>query len=98
MDSIDITASAKFPIDDRKSFVAGEVSDREIEENFKSILSELKNGKLLNADIVAHLEYFHNTLGMQHKNHPNHENPFNYIENYPALTYIAPENEILESI
>jgi len=98
MESIDITASTKFPINDRKSFVTGDVSDKEIEENFKSILSEKKNGEFMDSDIVAHLEYFHNTLGMQHKNHPHHENPFNCIENYPALTYIAPMKDDLESI
>ena len=47
MESIDITASTKFPINDRKSFVTGEVSDKEIEENFKSILSEKKNGEFI---------------------------------------------------
>ena len=72
--------------------------DKEIEENFKLILSDKKNGQLLNADIVAHLEYFHNTLNAEHKNHPNHENPFKNIEHYPALTYVAPEKDALESI
>jgi hypothetical protein len=52
----------------------------------------------LNADIVAHLEYFHNTLNAEHKNHPNHENPFKNIEHYPALSYVAPEKDALESI
>ena len=50
----------------------------------------------MNANIVAHLEYFHNTLNVEHKSHPNHENPFKSIENYPALTYIAPEKDLLE--
>jgi hypothetical protein len=52
----------------------------------------------LNADIVAHLEYFHNTLNAEHKNHVNHENPFKNIENYPALTYVASDNDQLASV
>lgn len=89
---------SNFPVNGVAKFEVGKVSDEEIEENFKIVLSELKNGELLNADIVAHLEYFHNTLSFGHKNHPNHENPFNCVENYPALSYKASGKESLASI
>jgi len=38
------------------------VSDKEIEENFKMLLKQKRYGKFIDASIVAHLEYFNNTL------------------------------------
>jgi hypothetical protein len=51
----------------------------------------------LNPTVVAHLEYFHNTLNAEHASHPNHENPFKNLEEYPALTYVA-KMDVLDSI
>jgi hypothetical protein len=36
-------------------------------------------------EIVAHLEYFYNTLNIDHKNKS--ENPFDNPDDFPALTY-----------
>lgn len=88
-----MTNTQNFPVNDRQTFEDGFVTDREIEENFKSILSDFNNGKLLTANIVSHLKYFHNTLSMDHKNHPNHDDPFKNIDHYPALSYVTPEHE-----
>lgn len=52
----------------------------------------------MNPNIVAHLEYFNNTLNAEHKNHPNHENPFKHKDLYPALDYVAPDKDVLDSI
>ena len=38
--SNDCSISGKFPINERQSFIEEQVSDKEIEENFKFILSE----------------------------------------------------------
>ncbi len=93
-----VSISCCFPVNGRKSFEVGPVSDREIEENFKVVLLDRKNGQYLNPGIVAHLEYFHNTLKADHKMDENHENPFKNKGAYPALDYIADEKEDLQSI
>ena len=41
----------------------------------------------MKADIVAHLEYFYNTLNIDHKNQTC--NPFDKPEDYPAFSYRA---------
>lgn len=80
------------------SIIADDVGDKEIEQNFRLLLRQKRYGKYIDANIVAHLEYFNNTLNQQHKNDPTHENPFDNIDAYPALKYQASEAEILESI
>lgn len=75
----------RFPVTPRKSFVKEieHVTDEEIDENFKLILQKRKNGQYMSPLIVAHFEYFMNTLNMHHRN--NTENPFDYPNKYPAL-------------
>jgi succinate dehydrogenase flavin-adding protein (antitoxin of CptAB toxin-antitoxin module) len=60
-------------------------SDLQIDEKFKEILSKAANGKDLSGLIVAHLEYFMNTLNFDHKSKT--KNPFENPEEYPALMY-----------
>ena len=44
-----------------------------------------KNGAYLTAEVVAHLEYFMNTLNFGLKSKV--ENPFEHQDKYPALLY-----------
>ena len=62
-----------------------DVSDKDIENNFRMLLKHKRNGKYMHASIVAHLEYFNYTLNAEHLNDPSHENPFKNVEAYPAL-------------
>lgn len=59
--------------------------DEEIDANFKLLLQSKRNGQFFSPEIVAHFEYFMNTLNMNHKNHT--ENPFDCPQKYPALQY-----------
>lgn len=59
--------------------------DEEIDANFKLILQRKLNGQYLTPEIVAHFEYFMNTLNMGYKNQT--ENPFDFPLKYPALQY-----------
>jgi hypothetical protein len=61
------------------------VTDDEIDSNFKLILQRKQNGQYLTPEIVAHFEYFMNTLNMGYKNQT--ENPFDHPLKYPALLY-----------
>ena len=61
------------------------MDDREIDENFKIILRNRRLGTYLSPEIVAHLEYFMNTLNMGHKAET--ENPFLNPEMYQALLF-----------
>ena len=77
----------KFPVKQRESFLHEYklISDEEIDKNFKVILKNEINGKYLNTEIVANLEYFMNTLNICHK--AKTENPFDNPGNYPALLF-----------
>lgn len=71
----------------RASFVKEwkQVPDEEIDTIFKLLLQSKQNGSYLSPEIVAHYEYFMNTLNMSHKY--NTENPFEHPLKYPALQY-----------
>jgi hypothetical protein len=57
-------------------------SDECIDEEIKQLLSHTENGKLISLDIVAHMEYFYNTLECSFKT----VNPFESAHNlFPAL-------------
>lgn len=77
----------RFPTKDRESFAKEweEVPDEEIDANFQLILQRKQNGQYLTPEVVAHFEYFMNTLNMSHKNQT--ENPFDQPLKYPALQY-----------
>lgn len=88
--TINENLAKKFPVKQRKSFIKidpkeGPVQDEEIDLNFKQILSNRRNGKFLDNETVAHLEYFMNTLNMEHKSKT--ENPFENPFRYPAFLY-----------
>jgi hypothetical protein len=93
--TINENLAKKFPVKQRKSFIKLDpnedpVKDEEIDLNFKRLLSNRRNGKFLNNETVAHLEYFMNTLNMEHKTKT--ENPFENPYRYPAFLYKgAPE-------
>ena len=59
----------RFPIRNRDCFEkqAAEIGDEEIDNNFKILLQKKEHGQYLDADIVAHLEYFMNTLTFDYK-------------------------------
>lgn len=77
----------KFPVVPRDSFIdpAVKISDEEIDQNYKCILQQRRNGKFLSPKIVAHLEYFMNTLNLEYKSKT--DNPFKNPSRYPALHY-----------
>ena len=81
--------TTRFPVEDRKShandYAAGLVSDEEIDQNYKIILRSQRNGAYLSPEIVAHLEYFVNTLSMKHRR--TIVNPFEKVAKYPALLF-----------
>lgn len=59
-------------------------SDEIIDEEIKQLLSLAENGKLISLDMVAHMEYFFNTLACSFKT----VNPFecaNSASLFPAL-------------
>lgn len=77
----------RFPVYDRESYAKDweSVPDEEIDANFKVLLERRQNGQYLTPEVVAHFEYFMNTLNMSHKNQT--ENPFDAPLKYPALQY-----------
>lgn len=83
------SSKTRFPIQDRKSFekdfVAGLVTDEELDQNYKIILRDQKNGAYLSPEIVAHLEYFMNTLNLMYRSKT--VNPFEKVVKYPALLF-----------
>lgn len=78
-----------FPVQDHKSitsdYAAGLVSDEEIDQNYKIILRAEANGAYLSPEIVAHLEYFVNTLTLKHRSKI--INPFQKAYQFPALLF-----------
>ena len=72
-----------------------EISDDEIDNNVRILLSKEKNGSILHTEITSHLEYFYNTLNLNLKSKL--ENPFKNHSIYPALRYIGPTDKILDS-
>ena len=60
-----------------------EYDDEQIDTKIKNILKERRNGQYLPNDVIAHIEFFYNTLLMSHKT----ENPFANPKSYPALLY-----------
>ena len=50
------------------------MSDRMLDESFRNVLKNGRLGQILDPDIVAHLDFFHNTLNFDHKAQT--ENPF----------------------
>ena len=74
------------------------MDDKSIDDCFKKILVHKRFGQILKPDVVAHLEFFMNTLNFEHK--ANSENPFDNPEKYQAFTYINMEDDgdaIMES-
>ena len=61
------------------------MADELIDKAVKTILSKRENGKHLEPNVVAHYDYFINTLNFKYKMEA--ENPFKCPENYPALLY-----------
>ena len=49
----------------------------------RRFLRDMENGKYLSFDIVAHLEFFYNTLLLSHET----RNPFKIPRKYQALRY-----------
>ena len=84
-----VSTKKSFPIVARNNFSEdfklGNVSDEEIDQNFKMILRRRDNGTYLTAEVTAHLEYFYNTLNLGHKSKT--LNPFAKLNDYPALLF-----------
>lgn len=59
------------------------MGDEEIDASTKWLLKIRKNGQYIPVDIVAHFEYFYNTLMFSHQT----ENPFLNPPQYPALLF-----------
>ena len=59
--------------------------DAVIDQQFKMFLQVGSNGQYLKPDIVAHIEYFMNTLNMDLKGQT--ENPFEDTEKYAAFQF-----------
>lgn len=59
--------------------------DIKIDREAKVLLKQRGMGQHIPGDTIAHLEFFYNTLNMEHSN--NTENPFLHPENYPALNF-----------
>jgi len=60
--------------------------DENIDEEIKQLLSMKENGQLISVDMVAHMEYFYNTLVCSNQT----VNPFNCGKMFPALLYKGP--------
>ena len=58
-------------------------ADECIDEEIKTLLAKYENGKQLPLDMVAHFEYFYNTLDCSYKV----VNPFTLPNEYPALLF-----------
>ena len=69
------------------------VDDVLIDKCMKTFLSTSNHGRFLTPDIVAHYDYFMNTLCLSHPGR--NQNPCEEanIELFPALTYRAEEGE-----
>lgn len=77
----------RFPFKQRDSFekLAADIKDEEIDNNFKILLQKKEHGQYMDADTVAHLEYFMNTLSFDYKCQT--ENPFDNPNDFPALMF-----------
>lgn len=88
-ESDDAQTFYSFPVGKHSSFAdsykSGQLSDKEIDDNYKVLLVKRRNGAYLSPEIVAHLEYFMNTLNLGYKSQT--ENPFENPAKYPALQY-----------
>ena len=60
-----------------------EWADENIDEEIKELLSSGTNSVDMPLDMVAHMEYFYNTLDCHFKT----QNPFKCPEQYPALSH-----------
>jgi hypothetical protein len=58
-------------------------ADENLDEEIKDLLSSEENGKQLPLDMVAHCEYFYNTLDCNFKT----QNPFEIPHAFPALSF-----------
>ena len=58
-----------------EDFLANKWADENLDEELKSLLSSVRNGKYLSVDLVAHIEYFYNTLECVHTT----ENPLIHL-------------------
>jgi hypothetical protein len=58
-------------------------TDDKIDAESKNLLKERRNGHHVPLDMVAHLEYFYNTLIYSNKT----DNPFANPNQYPALLF-----------
>lgn len=67
------------------SYKSGKLEDKDIDDNYKVLLVRRRNGAYLSPEIVAHLEYFRNTLNLGLKSET--ENPFDLPDKYPALQF-----------
>ena len=66
-------------------------NDECIDEEIKWLISKKENGSAISLDMVAHMEYFYNTLVCSHKT----VNPFECLDSYrlfPALHYKSAPN------
>lgn len=88
-ESDDAQTFYSFPVGKHSSFAdsykSGQLSDKDIDDNYKVLLAKQRNGAYLSPEIVAHLEYFMNTLNLGLKSLT--ENPFENLAKYPALQY-----------
>lgn len=69
------------------------VSDDELEQNFKELLKTKRHGRFLTPDIVAHFDYFMNTLNMNQKGRSINPCEEEFQKQYPALEYQSDEYE-----
>ena len=59
-----------------------------MDEEIKAVLATKDNGTYLETDLIAHAEYFYNTLDCNSKT----INPFMQPNKYPALMFQVSEN------
>lgn len=59
-----------------------------MDEEIKAVLAKKDNGVYLETDLIAHAEYFYNTLDCN----SNTINPFLHPKKYPALLFQLSEN------
>lgn len=67
--------------------------DSTIDREAKKFLKPKENGRFLPIDIVAHLDFFYNTLLMSHET----KNPYKRLHVYKALSYPFPLNHDKDS-
>ena len=63
-------------------------ADANLDEEIKELLAHYDKGSEIPLDIVAHMEYFYNTLECHFKV----EDPFKFPMKYPALSYCRMEH------